>query len=219
MAHSNNCSSDLDAWIGLLGQAGQVLGADVPTPVLYDKLLELALTGDSDCGGLLSYGYLSGEHMTGFSEGRPVFVRSQNSSFTLANFIRSHLFSALCALKTGLNILVDEEGVEVDEIRGHGGFFKTKGVGQRIMAAATNVPVSTLETAGEGGAWGIALLASYMACKKEGETLPQFLNPIFAESTSEAVKPDAQDVAGFNEYFKRYHQGLGIERAAVETLS
>jgi len=219
MAHSNNCSSDLDAWIGLFGQAGKLLGAEFTTPVLYDKLLELALTGDSDCGGLLSYGYLSGEHMTGFSEGRPLFARSQDSNFTLANFIRTHLFSALCALRTGLNILMVEEGVEVDEIRGHGGFFKTANVGQRIMAAATNAPVSTLETAGEGGAWGIALLASYMVQKKDGETLPEFLKPIFAGSMGEAVKPDPKDVAGFNEFFERYHKGLAIEQAAVESLS
>jgi len=219
MAHSNNCSSDLDAWIGLFGQAGKLLGAEFTTPVLYDKLLELALTGDSDCGGLLSYGYLSGEHMTGFSEGRPLFARSQDSNFTLANFIRTHLFSALCALRTGLNILMVEEGVEVDEIRGHGGFFKTANVGQRIMAAATNAPVSTLETAGEGGAWGIALLASYMVQKKGGETLPEFLKPIFAGSMGEAVKPDPKDVAGFNEFFERYHKGLAIEQAAVESLS
>ena len=219
MAHSNNCSSDLDAWIGLFGQAAKTMGAEFSTPVLYDKLLELALTGDADCGGLLSYGYLSGEHMTGFSEGRPLFARSQDSNFTLANVIRTHLFSALCALRTGLNILMEEEGVEVDEIRGHGGFFKTAEVGQRIMAAATNAPVSILETAGEGGAWGIALLASYMVRKKEGETLPEFLKPIFAGSMGAAVKPDPKDVAGFNEFFERYHKGLAIERAAVESLS
>jgi sugar (pentulose or hexulose) kinase len=218
MAHSNNCSSDLDAWIGLFGQAGKALGAEVSTPVLYDTLLELALTGDADCGGLLSYGYVSGEHMTGFSEGRPLFARSSDSNFTLANFIRTHLFSALCALRTGLNILMVDEGVEVDEIRGHGGFFKTAEVGQRIMAAATGVPVSTLETAGEGGAWGIALLASYMV-QKNGESLPEFLKPIFAGSMGAAVNPDPKDVAGFNQFFERYHQGLSIERAAVESLS
>lgn len=219
MAHSNNCSSDLDAWISLFGQAGKALGAEFSTPVLYDKLLELALTGDPDCGGLLSYGYISGEHMTGFSEGRPLFARSQDSTFTLANFIRTHLFSALCALRTGLNILMVEEGVEVDEIRGHGGFFKTAEVGQRIMAAATGAPVSTLETAGEGGAWGIALLASYMVQKNGDESLPEFLKPIFAGSMGEAVHPDPSDVTGFNEFFERYHKGLAIEQAAVESLA
>jgi sugar (pentulose or hexulose) kinase len=155
--------------------------------------------------------------MTGFSEGRPLFVRSSDSNFTLANFMRSHLFTALCALRTGLNILMDEEGVEVDEIRGHGGFFKTAAVGQRIMAAATGAPVSILETAGEGGAWGIALLASFMVNSKE--TLPEFLKQVFSESMGDAVQPDPSDVAGFNQFFERYHKGLAIERAAVESLS
>jgi sugar (pentulose or hexulose) kinase len=219
MAHSNNCSSDLDAWAGLFGEAVQALGMEVSKPVLYDTLLDLALKGDPDCGGLLSYGYISGEHMTGFSEGRPLFARSQGSNFTLANFIRTHLFSALCALRTGLNILMEEECVEVDEIRGHGGFFKTAGVGQRIMAAATGVPVSTLETAGEGGAWGIALLASYRVNKKDGESLPEFLKPVFAGSMGQAVEPDPTDVEGFTRFFERYHKGLTIERAAIESLS
>ncbi len=217
MAHSNNCTSDYDAWIGLFGQAAAALGMKVPTADLYDKLLGLALEGDPDCGGLLSYGYISGEHMTGFSEGRPLFARSSDSRFTLANFIRSHLFTALCALRTGLNILLDEEGVEVDEIRGHGGFFKTPAVGQRIMAAAVNAPVSVLETAGEGGAWGIALLASYMV-NGDGP-LPEFLKTVFAGSMGAALQPDPQDAEGFNRFFERYHKGLAIERAAVESLS
>lgn len=220
MAHSNNCTSDLwGAWIPLLGEAAERMGADVSMPVLYDRLLELALEGDADCGGLLAYGYISGEHMTGISEGRPLFARSSDSNFTLANFIRSHMFTALCALRTGLNVLFDEEGVEVDEIRGHGGFFKTPIVGERIMAAATNSPVSTLATAGEGGAWGIALLAKYMTREDKAETLPQFLSKVFDGSMSEAVQPDPQDVEGFNTFFKRYHDGLTIERAAVESLS
>ncbi len=219
MAHSNNCTSDYNAWIDVLGEAAKALGADFSTPQLYDTLLGAAADGDPDCGGLLSYGYLSGEHITGFSEGRPLFARSQGSSFTLANFMRAHMYSALCALRTGLNILMVDEGVEVDEIRGHGGFFKTEGVGQRIMAAATNTPVSTLETAGEGGAWGIALLAAYMVNKKDDESLPEFLNPIFAGSMGEAVKPDPKDVEGFNTFFECYHKGLAIERAAVESLS
>jgi sugar (pentulose or hexulose) kinase len=218
MAHSNNCTSDCDAWIGLFGQAAKALGAEVSTPVLYDTLLGLALEGDPDCGGLLSYGYLSGEHMTGFSEGRPLFARSSDSNFTLANFIRSHLFTSLCALRTGLNILMDEEGVRVDEIRGHGGFFKAAEVGRRMMAAATGVPVSILGTAGEGGAWGIALLASFMTRENKAQSLPEFLGPVFAGSMGEAVPPDPADAAGFGRFFDRYHKGLAIERAAVESL-
>lgn len=219
MAHSNNCSSDLDAWIALFSQAAEVLGADVSRTDLYDTLFGLALKGDPDCGGLLAYGYISGEHMTGFSEGRPLFARSSDSNFTLANFMRCHLFTALCALRTGLNILMDEEKVVLDEIRGHGGFFKTANVGQRIMAAATGTPVSVLETAGEGGAWGIALLASFMIRENRGETLPEFLKPVFAGSMGEAVQPDPKDAVGFNQFFERYHKGLAIERVAIESLA
>jgi sugar (pentulose or hexulose) kinase len=219
MAHSNNCTSDYDAWISLFGQAAEVLGAEVSTADLYDKLLGLALEGDPDCGGLLSYGYISGEHMTGFSEGRPLFARSSDSNFTLANFMRAHLFTALCALRAGLNVLMDEEGVEVDKICGHGGFFKTAKVGQRIMAAATGAPVSVLETAGEGGAWGIALLASFMIRENRDEFLPKFLKQVFSKSMGEAVLPDPKDVVGFEQFFERYHKGLAIERAAVESLA
>lgn len=220
MAHSNNCTSDLwGGWINLFGEAAKAIGADVSMPVLYDRLLETALEGDPDCGGLLAYGYISGEHITGFGEGRPVFARSTGSNFTLSNFIRAHMFTALCALRTGLNVLFEEENVEVDEIRGHGGFFKTPVVGERIMAAATGTPVSTLETAGEGGAWGIALLASYMVHKNDGQSLPEFLKQVFAGSMGDAVQPDPSDVAGFNQFFERYHKGLAIEQAAVESLA
>ena len=219
MAHSNNCTSDYNAWFSLLGEVADVLEAGVSEQDLYGKLLPLALKGDPDCGGLLSYGYISGEHLTGFSEGRPLFVRASDSNFTLANFMRCHLFSALCALRTGLNVLMDEEGVEVDEIRGHGGFFKTAGVGQRIMAAATGAPVSVLETAGEGGAWGIALLASFMTREGSAGSLPDFLDEVFAGSMGDSIQPDPEDVAGFERFFERYHDGLGIERAAVESLA
>lgn len=219
MVHSNNCTSDYNAWISLFGQVTEVLGTRVSKDLLYDTLLAQALKGDPDCGGLLSYGYVSGEHITGFSEGRPLFVRMPDDRFTLPNFMRAHLFSALCALRTGLNILIQEEGVAVDEIRGHGGFFKTPGVGQRIMAAATGAPVSVLATAGEGGAWGIALLASYRMRANRDQSLPEFLAPVFAGSMGVAVQPDPQDVEGFNRFFERYHKGLVIERAAVEALS
>ncbi|MDA3939200.1 MAG: FGGY-family carbohydrate kinase [Spirochaetia bacterium] len=218
MAHSNNCTSDYDAWISLFGQVVSSLGFDISTPVLYDKLLGLALKGDSDCGGLLSYGYISGEHLTGFSEGRPLFVRSSDSKFSLENFMRTQLFTSLCALRTGLNILIDQEHVKVDVIKGHGGFFKTPLVGQKIMAAATNIPVSVLETAGEGGAWGIALLASYMVRSNKKESLSVYLEQVFKNSTGTAVKPDPSDVAGFRKFFNRYHKGLPIEQEAVDTL-
>lgn len=218
MVHSNNCTSDLNAWLGVFGEAARALGANPSSSELYDKLLPLALEGDPDCGGLLSYGYVSGEHVTGFEEGRPLFARSSDSSFTLANFIRAHLFAALCPLRTGLDILTEVEKVSVDAIRGHGGFFKTSGVGDRIMAAATKTPVVLLESAGEGGAWGIALLAAYLGREDKALSLPDFLEPIFANSMNEALRPDSVDVAGFEQFFQRYHQGLPIERAAVEAL-
>lgn len=218
MVHSNNCTSDTDAWIGLLGEAATALGATVPADDLFGKLLPLALKGDADCGGLLAYGYVSGEHITGFEEGRPLVVRGPNSRLTLANFLRVHLYSALGALRTGLNILMEEEGVRVDEIRGHGGLFKTPGVGRRIMAAATGVPVSVLETAGEGGAWGIALLAAFAAREDRSLTLPAFLDNVFADSKGDAEPPSPPDAEGFDRFFERYHRGLPIERAAVEAL-
>jgi sugar (pentulose or hexulose) kinase len=219
MVHSNNCTSDYDAWIGLFGEAAKALGSDVSKPKLYDTLLGKALEGDPDCGGLLAYGYISGEHITHFEQGRPLFVRSSNSNFNLANFMRVNLFTALGALKTGMDILTEKEQVKLDEILGHGGFFKTREVGQKIMAAALNVPVSVMETAGEGGAWGIALLAAYMANREENESLEEFLSKkVFTGEQIITVKPDPSDVAGFKEFMKRYHQGLPIERAAIDNF-
>lgn len=218
MVHSNNCTSDLDGWMTLLGEAAAALGASVTTGELYSRLLPLALEGDGDAGGLLTYGYISGEHITGFTEGRPMVVRRAESTLSLANFIRAHLFSALGALRTGMNILVEEEGVQVEEIRGHGGFFKTPEVGQRIMAAAMETPVSVLETAGEGGAWGMALLAAFMIRQDRRTTLPDFLDGVFAESQGGAVAPREEDVAGFRAYFQRYTAGLPVEREAVARL-
>jgi sugar (pentulose or hexulose) kinase len=162
---------------------------------------------------------LSGEHITHLEEGRPLFVRTPESRFTLSNFMRVNLFSALGALKIGLDILFEQEQVEIDQILGHGGFFKTKEVGQKIMAAAMNVPVSVMETAGEGGAWGIALLASYMLNKAEDEPLEAYLSDkVFAEEKGTTIAPDQGDVDGFATFMKRYKQGLVIERTAVEAL-
>ena len=219
MVHSNNCSSDYDAWIGLFAEFAKALGVELSKTRLYELLFRMALQGDPDGGGLLAYGYISGEHITHFEEGRPLFVRSSNSNFNLANFMRVNLFTALGALKTGLNILLEQEAVKVDEILGHGGFFKNKEVGQKIMAAAFNVPVSVMETAGEGGAWGIALLASYMGNRAANQSLEDFLNQqVFAGKQVVSLAPDPADVAGFNEFMKRYAQGLAIERTAVDTL-
>jgi sugar (pentulose or hexulose) kinase len=219
MVHSNNCTSDYDAWINLFSQAINAFGINLSKAQIYDTLLGAALRGDPDCGGLLAYGYVSGEHITHFEEGRPMFVRSSSSNFYLANFMRVNLYTALGALKTGLDILLEKESVRVDEILGHGGFFKTKEVGLKIMAAALNVPVSIMETAGEGGAWGIALLAAYMVNRADGESLEDFLkHKVFAGKQGDPVAPDPVDAAGFNEFMKRYTMGLAIEKAAVDNL-
>ncbi|MCB0149186.1 MAG: FGGY-family carbohydrate kinase [Caldilineaceae bacterium] len=219
MVHSNNCTSDLNAWIDLFQEVTGALGVAVSESQLYETLYKTALQGDADGGGLLAYNYVSGEHITHMEEGRPLFVRTPNSRFTLANFMRTHLFASVGALKIGLDILFDKEQVEIDQILGHGGFFKTEEVGQRIMAAAMNVPVSVMETAGEGGAWGIALLAAYMARKSEQEPLEAYLaEKVFAGEKATTLAPDARDVEGFTAFMARYEQGLGIERAAIEGL-
>jgi sugar (pentulose or hexulose) kinase len=218
MAHANNCTSDFNAWMSLFGEVSRALGARVAESELFETLMPLALEGDPDAGGLLSYGYISGEHLTGFSEGRPLFARLPNASFTLANFVRAHLFSALGALRTGLDVLIGEEGVQVEELVGHGGFFKTPKVGQRIMAAATGTPVSVPATAGEGGSWGMALLAAFAVREQRETRLPDFLDAVIGDSIGAPVKPQPDDVAGFNRFFRRYTAGLPIETAAVDHL-
>lgn len=219
MSHSNNCTSDLNEWVGLFAEYSKALGMDLDMNTVYSTLYNLALSGDKDTGGLLSYGYLSGEHITGFEEGRPLFVRSSNSHFNLPNFMRTHLFSALGAMKIGMDILLKEEAVQLDEILGHGGLFKTEGVGQRIMAAALDTPVAVMDTAGEGGAWGVAILASYMLNRGSTQTLEDYLNEeVFANQDITKVTPDADDVKGFELFMERYKAGLAIERAAVEHL-
>ena len=218
MVHSNNCTSDLNAWVGIFKEFAEEFGIKADMNQLYGTLYNKALEGDADCGGLLPYCYFSGEHITGFEKGCPMFVRTPESHFNLANFMRSHLFTCLGALRVGMDILY-KDGVELDQILGHGGLFKTEGVGQRIMAAAMKVPVSVMETAGEGGAWGIALLASYMNNKEEGETLDRYLNQkIFADEKSMTLEPDSKDIQGFDKFMERYVAGLQIERAAVEIL-
>jgi Sugar (pentulose and hexulose) kinases len=219
MVHCNNCTSDLNAWVNLFKEFAEAFGTKVDMNQLFGTLYNKALEGDADCGGLLAYNYFSGEHITGFEEGRPLFARTANSNFNLANFMRVHLFTSLGALKTGMDILVKEENVKVEKILGHGGLFKTPGVGQKVMAAAMNTAVSVMETAGEGGAWGIAVLASYMANKANGEALDVFLNEkVFVGQEGSIIEPDAKDVAGYEAFMKRYTKGLAIEHAAVDAL-
>lgn len=219
MVHTNTCTTDLDAWVNLFGEFTQALGLDIDQSTLFQTLYKQALSGDADGGGLLAYNYIAGEPITDFEIGRPLFVRKPESNFNLANFMRSHLFASLGTLKIGMDILFEEEKVKIDQILGHGGFFKTPEVGQRMMAAALGVPVAVMETAGEGGAWGIALLASYRLNKAEGESLAAFLSDrVFANERSVTMQPDPQDVAGFLSFMERYTAGLSIQRAAVETL-
>ena len=218
MVHSNNGSSDIDAWIALFGQVGQALGADARSEDLYGRLLPLAVRGDPDAGGLLSINYVSGEHLTGFTEGRPLFARNQDSRFTLENFVRAMYYASLCALRNGMDILTEQEGVAIEEIRGHGGFFKGGDTGQRMMAAALNVPVSIPATAGEGGAWGMAVLAAYMLRADVGQSLPDYLDERIAGSIGRPVQPDPRDVQGFAAFFERHAKGLAIEREAVKAL-
>ncbi|MFR5335038.1 MAG: FGGY-family carbohydrate kinase, partial [Blautia producta] len=219
MVHCNNCTSDLNAWVNLFKEFAEAMGMQVDMNQLFGTLYHKAMEGDADCGGLLAYNYFSGEHITGFEEGRPLFVRTPESKFNLANFMRVNLFTSLGALKTGMDILLKEEGVRLDKILGHGGLFKTKGVGQNLLAGAIDTPVSVMETAGEGGAWGIAVLASYLVNKEAGESLEDYLNhKVFAGQEGEEVQPDTRDVQGFNEFMVRYKAGLTIERAAVENL-
>lgn len=215
MVHCNNCSTDLDAWMRIFSEFAALSGHPIKKPALYDMLLENAMTGDPDCGGMVSCNYFSGEHITHFEEGRPMLLRTPDSSFTLANLIRNNLFSALSTLKIGLDILM-AENVEIDSILGHGGYFKTKGVGQKLLAAAMNTPVSVMETAGEGGAWGMAVLAQYMVLGTD-QALEDYLDSrVFADMKAVTEAPDKKDVDGFNAYIERYRRMLAAEKAAVE---
>ena len=217
MVHCNNCTSDLNAWVNLFKEYQQLLGIPVDMNEVFGKLYNNALTGDADCGGLIAYNYISGEAVTGLAEGRPMFVRSANDKFNLANFMRANLYASVGVLKIGNDILFNEEHVKVDRITGHGGLFKTKGVGQRVLAAAINSPISVMETAGEGGAWGIALLASYLVNNNNGSTLADWLESnVFAGNTGVEIAPTAEDVAGFNKWIENYKRGLAIEQAAVD---
>ena len=219
MVHCNNCTSDLNAWVGLFGEYAKLLGVNQTPDELYGTLYRKALEADKDCGGLIAYNFFAGEPVVGFEEGRPLFVRTPDARFTLANFMRSHLYASLSVLKIGMDILLKEEHVAIDRMFGHGGLFKTEGVGQGIMAASINAPVSVMQTAGEGGAWGIALLAAYMANKADGQTLEDYLTEkVFASMSGKEMQPDPADVDGFNAYIAKFSRALPTERAACETV-
>ncbi|MCH5240049.1 MAG: FGGY-family carbohydrate kinase [Muribaculaceae bacterium] len=217
MVHCNNCTSDLNAWVAIFREFSELMGIKADINEIYGKLYNHALKGDADCGGLISYNYFSGEPITGLAEGRPLFVRSVNNNFNLANFIRTNLNAAVACLKIGNDILFNEEKVKVDRITGHGGFFKTQGVGQRILAAALNSPISVMETAGEGGAWGMALLAAYMVNNSQSLNLPDYLEKVvFNGNTGISITPTPEEVAGFSAYIEEYKSCIPVEQAAVE---
>lgn len=218
MVHCNNCTSDINAWAGLFGEFASALGVDASRGRILDLMFENAMKGDSDCGGLMSYNYFSGEPVTGLQEGRPLFVRTPDAKFTLGNFMRTQLYSALAALKVGLDLLLKNEKAAIDKIYGHGGFYIYPGVGQKITAAAIDAPVSVMKTAGEGGPYGMALLALY-SIKGEGLTLEDFLDTkAFKDAETVTEKPESKDVEGFNAFLERYVRGLECEKAAVEAI-
>ena len=218
MVHCNNCTNDTNAWAGVLRETAELFGAAPDTSALYTKLYEKSLEGDTDCGGVMVCNYLAGEGVTHMDEGRPLVVRRPDSKFTLANFFRAQLYSTMATLKIGMDILA-AEGVAIDSLTGHGGLFKTPLVGQTYMAAACNAPVACMETAGEGGPYGMALLAAYRVWKSGGETLEDYLNRrVFAGVSGSTVQPDEETVNGFNAYMERYRALLDVERKAVEVL-
>ena len=218
MVHCIICSNDSTAWVGVLKETANLLGAEPSMGEVYTKLYQKSLEGDPDCGGVLVCNYMAGEGVTHLDAGRPMVVRRPDSKFTLANFFRATLYSTMATLKIGMDILA-EEHVASDSLTGHGGLFKTPVGGQKYMAAAGNAPVTCKETAGEGGPYGMALLAAYMMNKAEGETLEAFLNnKVYANAKGSTVAPDAADVEGFNQYLKQYRGLLKVEREAVNSI-
>ncbi len=219
MSHANNGTSDLNAWVEIFGEFCKLMGIEANTGELFGKLYTNALTGDPDCGGLMSFGYYSGENITFLNEGRPIFLRTPDSKFTLANFMRSHLYTSIGAVKMGMDILLKDEGVKLDMLMGHGGLFKTPLVMQKFLAAATNSPVKVLSTASEGGAWGIALLAAYLVDGKKCGKLEDYLNErVFKGLTGDAVEPDPEEVKGFEIFTERYKAALEVEKSAVNVM-
>ena len=216
MVHCNNCTSDMNAWAGILRETAELFGGEVDTGTLYTKLYQKSLEGDPDCGGIITYNYLAGEGVTHLDGGRPMVVRRPDSSFILANFLRSQLYATMATLKIGMDILV-EEGVAIDSLTGHGGLFKTPVVGQKYMAAACGASVTCMETAGEGGPYGMALLAAYM--DRREESLEEFLSrDVFASAKSTTLHPEQADMEGFNRYLAAFKAGLAAEKAALETI-
>ena len=220
MVHCNNCTSDLNSWVNMFGECLELCGAKVDKNTLFEVLYKNALHAEADCGGLMSYNYLSGENIMNVNEGRPIFFRSPKADLKLSNFIRTLLYSSLSTLKIGTDILFKKEGVKIDRICAHGGLFKTEGVGQRFLAAALNVPITVLDTAGEGGAWGMAVLASYMQNKKEKECLEDYMDSkVFQKDNGKTMAPDKKDVDGFDKFVEYYKRWFDVEKMAIKLMS
>lgn len=220
MAHANNCSSDINAWANIFKEALSTFGVQISSQQLYETLFTHALNGDNDCGGLLSYGFYSGEHSLGLAEGCPMLIHPTNAQFNLANLMKAHLYSAFAAMKLGVDILLQQEKVSIDSILGHGGIFKTQGVAQKILASALNIPIATMDTASEGGAWGIALLANYLNAHSQGISLENYLgNQIFNQTQISVISPDPEIHLGYQKFIQHYQQGLSIVQTAVEKMN
>ncbi|GHD45753.1 ATPase [Mycetocola manganoxydans] len=218
MVHCNNGASELAAWAGLFGRFASAANVPLDNDQVFDALFREALTGDADAGGLLAYNYLAGEPITGLNEGRPLVVRAPDSTFTLANFVRAQLYGVFGTLALGMRVL-DGEGVALDQMFAHGGMFRTAGVAQRFLAGALDSPVSVAATASEGGAWGIAVLASFVSAAESGVDLDVYLNErVFGDAEFATVAPNSADVAGFAAWLERYRDGLAVESAAVDAL-
>lgn len=217
MVHCNNCCTDLDYWVNLFIEFSKLSKAELTKAQIYDMLYNTALNADEDCGGLISFNYFSGEPVTNLASGRPMFLRGENSKFNLANFMRTQIYSTMATLKIGMEILENEK-VEIERLTAHGGLFKTPVVGQRLMAGAMNSPVSVMETAGEGGAWGIAVLARFLI-DGNNQSLDDYLkNKVFVKYKSKSIEPVKADVDGFNKYMNLYKKALAVEKSAVENI-
>lgn len=216
MVHCNNCCSELDAWVNIFSEFTELSGHPMAKPELYETLYRNALNGDPDCGGTVAYNFLSGEPVAGAENGRPMYFRTPDGKFSLANLFRAEIYSTMAALKLGMDILFDKEHVAVEKITGHGGLFKTKGVAQQFLADGLGCAVSVMKTAGEGGAWGMALLAAYSVCSG-GKTLPEFLDSeVFGGMESTTLQPEEKGAAGFAKFMENYRNGLSAEYAAAK---
>ena len=218
MVHCNNCSSDFDAWVSVFGELLKAAGKDISKGALYDLLYDLAAEGSPDCGGIVSYNYYAGEQITEMQSGKPLLLRNPDSPFTIRNLMRSLVYSCMATLKIGMDILTETEQVKLEQIYAHGGLFKTPVATQPILAAMLGVDVTLMESAGEGGAWGIALLAAYMNRENRGESFADYLNQhVFAGKTGKREAPRQSDLEGLQTYMTAYRQGLAAERAAAES--